>query len=93
MSTKDQLMQEIDQAPEFLLEEVLNFFLFLKLRLSERAFTRPSVVATQANTAPSFLQKAQEISQQLSQDQVAVLPTDLAKNLDYYLYGAPKIEA
>jgi hypothetical protein len=93
MSTKDQLMQEIDQAPEFLLEEVLNFFLFLKLRLSERAFTRPSVVAPQANTAPLFLQKAQEISQQLSQDQVAVLPTDLAKNLDYYLYGAPKIEA
>ena len=32
MSPKELLLQEIEQAPEFLLREVLNFFLFLKAR-------------------------------------------------------------
>jgi hypothetical protein len=92
MRTKDQLIQEIDQAPDFLLEEVLNFFLFLKLRLSERSATNLPAEPPQPSAAPNFLQKAQEISQRLSQDQQATLPSDFAKNLDHYLYGAPKAD-
>jgi len=32
MSAKDVLIQEIEQAPEFLLEEVLDFLRFLKIK-------------------------------------------------------------
>jgi hypothetical protein len=93
MSTKDHLIQEINQAPEFLLEEVLNFFLFLKLRLSQRSFSNSSISSAQTNPEPIFLQKAQEISQQLFHDQTVELPADFAKNLDHYLYGVPKTDA
>ncbi|MEA5419189.1 hypothetical protein VB712_08095 [Spirulina sp. CCNP1310] len=92
MSTKDQLIQEIDQAPDFLLEEVLNFFLFLKLRLSERNNLNEFVSSPSAHSTPTFLQKAQKISQQLSEHHTEKLPADFAKNLDHYLYGAPKVE-
>ncbi len=33
MSTKEQLLKEIEQSPDYLIEEVLNFLLFVKLRL------------------------------------------------------------
>ncbi|GAB4475510.1 MAG: hypothetical protein OHK0037_36800 [Elainellaceae cyanobacterium] len=93
MTVKDQLIQEIDEAPEFLLEEVLNFFLFLKLRLSQRAKSGDAPEAPQPGRMPAFLQKTQEISQQISREEWATVPNDLSKNLDHYLYGAPKAES
>ncbi|WP_052128301.1 hypothetical protein [Neosynechococcus sphagnicola] len=55
MNTKDHLIQEINQAPEFLLQEVLNFFLFLKLRLSQRSFSNSSISSAQTNPELFFL--------------------------------------
>ncbi|NEO82715.1 MAG: hypothetical protein F6J87_00400 [Spirulina sp. SIO3F2] len=92
MSTKEQLIEEINQAPEFLLEEVLNFFLFLKVRLAERSQGARSQPTPAINETPSFLLKAQEINQSLATPQAESLPADFAKNLDHYLYGVPKVE-
>jgi hypothetical protein len=36
IQAKAQLMQEIEQAPDSLIEEVLNYLLFTKSRLSKR---------------------------------------------------------
>lgn len=35
MSDKDQLIRELDQAPDFLVREVLNFLLFIKTRTNQ----------------------------------------------------------
>jgi hypothetical protein len=92
VSPKERLIHEISQAPDFLLEEVLTFFLFLKQRLSERSNGNQDLSAPVNHKTPSFLLKARKIGQDLSSSQADVLPADFAKNLDYYLYGAPKLE-
>jgi Protein of unknown function (DUF2281) len=39
MATREKLIQEIAQAPDFLVEEVLDFLLFAKARRSQQAFS------------------------------------------------------
>jgi hypothetical protein len=46
MTVKEQLIQEIEQAPDFLLQEVLDFFLFIKLRLSQRSGSTSAHILT-----------------------------------------------
>jgi hypothetical protein len=92
MSVKEQLIDEIEAAPEFLLDEVLEFFLFLKLRLSQRSAESPSS-PTMRDRAPLFLQVAREINQELSDVETEPLPADFSRNLDHYLYGFPKVES
>jgi len=36
MSDKEQLIYELDRAPDFLVREVLDFFLFIKTRTNEQ---------------------------------------------------------
>ena len=40
MNNKEQLIQEIEQAPDYLVEEVLNFLLFTKNR--KKYFSQPN---------------------------------------------------
>ncbi|MEM9245366.1 MAG: hypothetical protein AAGA67_06450 [Cyanobacteria bacterium P01_F01_bin.153] len=91
MTTKERLLQEIESAPDFLLTQVLDFFLFLKQRLSQRELI-PETAPSVENTTPLFFQAAQEISGELAKDLSDPLPTDFARNLDHYLYGFPKDE-
>lgn len=83
MSTKEQLLQEIEQSPDYLIEEVLNFMLFLKLRLKQRLTPNINleIPTTQGN---SILDMIDEITQDIPQNELDQLPTDLSKNLDYY---------
>jgi hypothetical protein len=39
MTAREQLIQEIDQAPDFLVEELLDFLLFAKARRSQQSLT------------------------------------------------------
>ena len=39
MTAREQLIQEIDQAPDFLVEELLDFLLFAKARTSQQSLT------------------------------------------------------
>lgn len=41
MTAREQLLEEIEQAPDFLVEEVLNFLLFIKAR---RALKEPQSI-------------------------------------------------
>jgi hypothetical protein len=38
IQAKEQLIQEIEQAPDSLIEEVLNYLLFTKSRLSKKTY-------------------------------------------------------
>ena len=43
-----------------------------------------------AATPHRFLEAIDELMKDVPEDELAKLPTDGAKNLDHYLYGAPK---
>lgn len=92
MAAREQLLTEIEQAPDFLIEEVLNFLLFIKIRLKQKTLENQASVPSQTESIPSFLSLIEEISSQVPQEQWAKLPSDLSKNLDHYLYGSPKAE-
>ncbi|MFQ4141566.1 hypothetical protein [Chlorogloeopsis sp. ULAP02] len=92
MTAKEELMKEIAQAPDFLVEEVLNFLLFIKNRLKQRVSENTPVESNQNLPSQSFLEFIDEISLQIPQEEWVKLPNDLAANLDYYLYGSPKNE-
>jgi hypothetical protein len=81
MTAKDQLLQEIEQAPDFLIEEVLQFLRHAK---ADAAVTPP--------TQKPFWEAIAEISREIPMEDWETLPKDLSKNLDHYLYGSPKEE-
>ncbi|NET31839.1 MAG: hypothetical protein F6K19_07530 [Cyanothece sp. SIO1E1] len=92
MSVREQLIKEIAQAPDFLVEEVLNFFLFIKARLKNGTADKPVPESSPNQASQSFLGFVDEISAQIAPEEWAKLPSDLSKNLDHYLYGAPRNE-
>jgi hypothetical protein len=50
MQAKEQLMQELEQAPDALIEEVLSYLLSTKNRLSEKTY-RPQSESVEANNS------------------------------------------
>ncbi|MDX2214366.1 MAG: hypothetical protein SFY66_13835 [Oculatellaceae cyanobacterium bins.114] len=85
-NAKEQLIQELDQTPDFIVQEVLNFLLFIKVRLKQA--NRDSQLSTvqQPSELPPFLQFVGEISAQIPEEEWKKMPSDLSKNLDHYLY-------
>ena len=90
MSDKEQLINELDQAPDFLIREVLNFFLFIKTRTNEISKQEPIQKAEESNI-PDFLSFIDQVNSEIPAE--TNIPKDLAKNLDHYLYGSPKEQA
>ena len=86
MTAKEKLIQEIEEIPDFIVEEILNFCLFLKSRFQQR------ISPKNTSDLSGLLQDVEEIRQQVPPDAWEELPVDLSKNVDHYLYGAPKIE-
>jgi len=91
-NAKEQLIQELDQTPDFVVQEVLDFLLFVKVRLQRKIREGQTADSQQALTLPSFLQFVEDISTQVPREEWEKLPSDLSKNLDHYLYGSPKDE-
>jgi len=77
MTTKEILLQEINQSPETLLQEVLNFLVF----------TRNTRYVQ--NQKPIW-QVAQEIMADVPDEIINQLPTDGSSQHDHYIYGTPK---
>lgn len=89
---REQLIQELDQTPDFVVQEVLDFLLFIKVRLKHKIQEEQTADPTQSLSLPPFLQFVEEISAQVPREEWEKLPKDLSKNVDHYLYGAPKEE-
>jgi hypothetical protein len=85
----ERLTKEIAQAPDFLIEEVLNFLLFIKSRLRQRVDENQSLESSQNLSSLGYLDFVDEISQQIPPEEWEKLPSDLSVNLDHYLYGSP----
>ena len=92
MLTKEKLIQEIEQSPDYLIEEVLNFLLFIKMRLEQKKENLNSLENTQTLTDNPILSMIDDITAQIPPEEFDKLPLDLSKNLDHYLYGSPKID-
>jgi hypothetical protein len=91
-SAREQLIQELDQTPDFVIQEVLDFLLFIKVRLGDRIREDQTPDSPQSPSLPPFLQFVEEISDQIPKQEWEKLPKDMSKNLDHYLYGLPKDE-
>lgn len=92
MTVKEELIKEISQTPDFLIQEVLNFLLFIKNRFKQRVSENKTGDFTDTLASQSFLNFIDEVSSQIPQSEWEKLPSDMSKNLDYYLYGSPKSE-
>ncbi|KAM3101061.1 hypothetical protein ACKFKF_09615 [Phormidesmis sp. 146-12] len=92
-TAKEQLIQELEQIPDFVVQEVLDFLLFVKLRLRQKISNVQPPDSQQPSSLPTFLQFVDEISAQVPREEWEKLPKDLSKNIDHYLYGSPKDEA
>ena len=77
MTTKEKLLQEIEQSPELLLQEVLSFLLFTK----STRYSQPQ---------KPIWQIAQELMADAPPEIIDQLPTDGASKHDHYIYGTPK---
>jgi hypothetical protein len=91
-SAKEKLIQELDRTPDFVIQEVLDFLLFIKVRLKHKIEANQTTDSQLSPGLPPFLQFVEEISAQVPREAWEALPKDLSKNLDHYLYGAPKDE-
>lgn len=91
-TAREQLLQELDQTPDFVVQEVLDFLLFIKLRLGQKVGEKAIAAPQESPTLPPFLQFVEEISAQIPREEWEKLPKDLARNLGHYLYGVPKNE-
>ncbi len=80
MSDKEQLINELDQAPDFLIREVLNFLMFIKTRTNEISKQEPIQKAKESNI-PDFLSFIDQVNSEIPTE--TNIPKDLAKNLDH----------
>jgi hypothetical protein len=91
MTAKEQLLNEIEHASDAMIEEVLDFCLFLKQR-QQRKIEKPAVSNSQTNGILGLLKLVEEIQAQVPPEEWDRLPHDGSINHDHYLYGSPKVE-
>lgn len=91
MSAKEQLLNEIKNAPDAMVEEILDFCLFLK----QRQQTKPQESAaptSQTSGILDLLKQVEAIQSQVPAEEWDKLPHDGSINHDHYLYGSAKVE-
>ncbi|MDB9529495.1 hypothetical protein PN498_26125 [Oscillatoria sp. CS-180] len=88
MTAREQLLREIEQAPDSLVNTVLDFYLFVK----ERQQLQGEAVLAASSGIVGLLKDIKDIQTQVPQEEWDKLPHDGAVNHDHYLYGVPKLE-
>jgi hypothetical protein len=91
MTVREQLSRELEQAPDSIVEEILDFCLFVKQRQQSKVNDR--AIAPKTNGILDLLERVKEIQAQVPTEEWDKLPHDGSINHDHYLYGAPKIES
>ncbi|MEA5468093.1 hypothetical protein [Spirulina sp. 06S082] len=84
MTIKERLIKELEEIPDTIAEEMLNFCLFLKHK------NQTQTKEQEKSDLLNFLHDVEIISQEIPAEEWEKLPVDLSKNLDYYLYGTQK---
>jgi hypothetical protein len=98
MNTKEKLIQEIEQTPDIIIEEVLNFILFTKSRYQEKITQDNNHIAQNdlsQNNAQNNLpiwELFEETAENIPDEILQKLPIDGAEQHDHYLYGTAKRE-
>lgn len=91
MTAREQLLREIEQAPEAMVQTVLDFFLFVKQR--QQLKTESSQAAEpEANGVLDLLEDIEGIQSQVPEVEWDNVPHDGSINHDHYLYGASKVD-
>lgn len=85
---KQQLIDELESTPDFLIQEVYDFLLFLKTKVN----IQPVPDSSSANNNP-ILQMIDEITAEVPLQEWDQLPKDFSQQLDHYLYGVPQQES
>jgi hypothetical protein len=88
MNAKVQLIEAIEQAPDALIEELLDFLLFAQTRRKQQAEDK-TVVQPTPSSRPIW-EHFEDFTRDLPQEVISQLPTDGAAEIDHYLYGKPK---
>ncbi len=91
MTVREQLSRELEQAPDSIVEEILDFCLFVKQR--QQSKVNDQAIAPKTNGILDLLERVKEIQAQVPAEEWDKLPHDGSINHDHYLYGAPKIES
>jgi ssDNA-specific exonuclease RecJ len=90
MTAREQLSKELEQAPDSLVEEILDFCLFIKQRQQVKVNNQATEAKT--NGILDLLERVKEIQAQVPTEEWDKLPHDGSINHDHYLYGSPKVE-
>lgn len=80
-NVKEQLIQELNQSPEFVVQEVLDFLLFIEVRLKHKLKEEQTSSLPQTPSLLLCLQFVEKISVPIPREECAKLPKDLSKNL------------
>ena len=91
MSDREQLIHELNQTPDVLVREILNFLLFIRSRANQTYVQESSQkLEIEESKTPAFLSFIDQVNSETLVEDNAQLPKDFAKNLDHYLYGSAK---
>ncbi len=99
MTAKEQLLREIEQAPEELIEAILNLLRSIKAQPSWKASNKASNQDSIQASAPSLqtgnslldlFNEFDQFAQGIPPEELVNLHTDSAEQHDHYLYGTPK---
>jgi hypothetical protein len=92
MTTKEQLIAELEGVPEELLQQVLQFVLTSKeqAHTPQTASNSTTSNSVNSNSSKTIWEIAEEITRDMTPEEIAQLPTDGAEQHDHYIYGTPK---
>lgn len=104
MTAKEQLLREIEQAPEELIVAILSLLQSVKAQPSWKSShqdTTQEADSTQVITPPiqadnsllNLFNQFEQFAQSIPPEELVNLHTDSAEQHDQYLYGTPKTSA
>jgi hypothetical protein len=90
MTIRERLSKELEQVPDEMVEEVLDFC--LRLKQGQQAQESNQINTASNSGILDLLERIKEIQSEVPAAEWDKLPHDGSINHDHYLYGAPKVE-